>query len=81
MVMCIRLSDVESKACHRLQRDELQVACRSARQVGAGTGVQLASVWVEAVGTERVDSSWVAAGYAADVPVAARQVDMVFQAF
>lgn len=51
----------------------LQVACRPARQQGAGTGVQLASVWIEAAGAERVDGSWVAAGYAADVPVAARQ--------
>lgn len=52
----------------------MQVACRPARHGGPGTGVQLASVWVEVVGTDRVDSSWVAAGYAADVPVAARQV-------
>ncbi len=51
----------------------LQVACRPARQPGAGTGCQLATVWVEAVGAERVDSSWVACGYAADVPPAARQ--------
>lgn len=51
----------------------LEVACRPARQQGAGTGVQLASVWIEAAGAERVDSSWVAAGYAANVPVAARQ--------
>lgn len=50
-----------------------QVACRSARQAGAGTGVQLASVWVEAVGSERVDGSWVAAGYAAGAAIAARQ--------
>ena len=55
----------------------LQVACRPARHAGPGTGVQLASVWVEAVGTDRVDSSWVAAGYAADVPVAAWQVGVV----
>jgi hypothetical protein len=61
-------------AGHHPQLERLQVACRPARQVGSGTGVQLASVWVEAVGSERVDSSWVAAGYAADVPVAARQV-------
>ena len=68
------LSTLASRACDTAA---LQVACRPARHGGPGTGVQLASVWVEVVGTDRVDSSWVAAGYAADVPVAARQVGAV----